>query len=74
LRHSALMAKPKILTAQVQNHLVTFTNVVELWAETATDQEKVRFFAHVTGDVMQALGDWDDVDDTFKKKSAKAGS
>jgi hypothetical protein len=51
------MAKPKILTAQVQNHLVTFTDVVELWAETATDKEKVRFFALVTGDVTQALGD-----------------
>jgi hypothetical protein len=73
LRHSVGMTKQKILTAQVQNHLVTFTDVVELWAETATDQEKVRFFALVTGDVMQALGDWDDETETFKKKSAKAG-
>jgi hypothetical protein len=74
LRHSVGMAQPKITTLQVQNHLVTFTDVVEVWAETATDKEKVEFFVLVTGDMMQALGDWDDKTETFKKQAAKAGS
>jgi hypothetical protein len=50
------MAKPRITNAQIQNHLKTFADMVEIWTETATDEEKGELFADTCKAIMDATG------------------